>query len=56
MKLVLGAVPFLIFTAFLVAGIVKAAQPAPHGSVWLLIASVAVFIGLMLKSCLPVKH
>ena len=52
MKLLFGAVPFLVFTAFLVAGIIKAA----HGSPWLLILSSVVFLGLMLKSCLLVKY
>ena len=52
MKLLFGSVPFLVFAALLVAGIVKAA----NGSSWLLIVSSVVFVGLMLKCCLPVKH
>jgi hypothetical protein len=52
MKLLFGAVPFLVFAAVLVAGIVRAA----NGSSWLLIVSSIAFVGLMLKCCLPVKH
>jgi len=52
MKLLLGAVPFLVFAAILTGGIIRAA----NGSSWLLIVSSVAFIGLMLKCCLPVKH
>lgn len=52
MKLLFGAVPFLVFAALLVVGIVQAAQ----GSPWLLIIASVAFVGLMLKCCLPVKH
>jgi len=52
MKLLFGAVPFLIFAALLVMGIVRAS----HGSPWLLVIAFVAFIGLMLKCCLPVKH
>jgi hypothetical protein len=52
MKFFFGSVPFLLFGALLVAGIVKAA----NGSSWLLIVGSVAFVGLMLKSCLPVKH
>ena len=52
MKLLFGAVPFLVFALVLAAGIVRAA----NGSSWLLIVSSIAFVGLMLKCCLPVKH
>lgn len=52
MKFVLGSAAFLFFALLLVAGIVRAS----HGSSWLLIVSSVLFIGLMLKCCLPVKH
>lgn len=52
MKFVLGSAAFLFFALLLVAGIVRAS----YGSSWLLIVSSVLFIGLMLKCCLPVKH
>lgn len=52
MKFVLGSAAFLFFALLLIAGIVRAA----HGSAWLLVVSSVLFIGLMLKCCLPVKH
>jgi len=56
MKFLFGAVPFMFFAALLAAGLVKATLPEPSGSPWLLIVGAVLFIGLMLKSCLPVKH
>lgn len=54
MKFFFGAVPFVFFAVLLASGIVKAAQP--NGSPWLLIVGAVLFVGLMLKCCLPVKH
>lgn len=54
MKLLFGVVPYLFFAALLGTGIVKASQP--DGSYWLLIVAVVLFLVLMFKSCLPVKH
>jgi hypothetical protein len=54
MKFLFGAVPYVFFAVLLAAGIVMATQP--EGSPWLLIVGSVLFIGLMLKCCLPVKH
>jgi hypothetical protein len=54
MKFLSASLTYLILGGLIVAGIVKAAQQG--GSLWLLIVAMVLFVGLMGKCCLPVKH
>ena len=54
MKFVSASLTYLILGGLIAAGIVMAAQPGR--SLWLLIVALVLFVGLMGKCCLPVKH
>ena len=54
MKFFAASLAYLVFGGLIVAGIVKAAQPA--GSLWLLIVGMVLFVGLAGKCCIPLKH